>query len=112
MKKRRKIKEKKGITLIALIITIIVLLILAGISINLIMGDNSIIKKSKTAGMKTDRAEIIEESKTEIAGYQTENLDNRISKSQLKEILDKYFKEVPEIAEWNEDLEEIKLNTK
>ncbi len=98
--------------MIALIITIIVLLILAGISINLIMGDNSVIKKSKTAGMKTDRAEIIEESKTEIAGYQTENLDNRISKSQLKEVLDKYFKEVPDIVEWNEDLKEMKLNTK
>ena len=92
-------KNKRGITLIALIITIIVLLILAGITINLLMGDNSVIKKSKTAGMKTDSSEIIEESKTEIAGYQTENLDNRISKSQLKEILDKYFKEVPEIAE-------------
>ncbi len=112
MQKIRKLKEKKGITLIALIITIIVLLILAGISINLIMGDNSVIKKSKTAGMKTDRAEIIEESKTEIAGYQTENLDNRISKSQLKEVLDKYFKEVPDIVEWNEDLKEMKLNTK
>ena len=32
------------------------------------MGDNSVIKKSKTASMKTDRSEIIEESKTEIAG--------------------------------------------
>ena len=76
------------------------------------MGDNSVIKKSKTASMKTDRAEIIEESKTEIAGYQTENLDNRISKSQLKEVLDKYFKEVPDIVEWNEDLKGMKLNTK
>ena len=33
-------KEKKGITLIALIITIIVLLILAGVSISLVVGEN------------------------------------------------------------------------
>ena len=76
------------------------------------MGDNSVIKKSKTAGMKTDRSEIIEQSKTEIAGYQTENLDNKISKSQLKEILDVYFKDVPKTSNWNKDLSEIKLNTK
>ena len=38
------IKNIKGITLIALIVTIIVILIIAGISINMIFGDNSILK--------------------------------------------------------------------
>jgi len=37
----------KGITLIALVITIIVLLILAGVSIATLMGDNRVINKSK-----------------------------------------------------------------
>ena len=42
-------KGNKGITLIALVITIIVLLILAGISISMLTGDNSILKNaSKT----------------------------------------------------------------
>ena len=36
----RKIKQEKGITLIALVITVIVLLILAGISIAMLTGDN------------------------------------------------------------------------
>ena len=40
-------KNQKGITLIALVITIIVLIILVGISINLLFGDNGIIKKHK-----------------------------------------------------------------
>ncbi len=40
-------KNNKGITLIALAVTIIVILILAGISINLIFGENSIIKQAK-----------------------------------------------------------------
>jgi len=40
-------KGNKGITLIALVITIIVLLILAGVSIATLMGDNRVINKSK-----------------------------------------------------------------
>jgi len=42
-----KVKGNKGITLIALVITIIVLLILAGVSIATLMGDNRVINKSK-----------------------------------------------------------------
>ena len=42
-----KTKEIKGITLITLAVTIVVLLILAGISINTVIGDNGIIKKHK-----------------------------------------------------------------
>ena len=37
-------RQEKGITLIALVITIIVLLILAGISIAILMGENGILK--------------------------------------------------------------------
>ena len=43
------IKEEKGITLVALVVTIVVLIILAGISINLAVEDNGIISKAKQA---------------------------------------------------------------
>ena len=43
----KKVKENKGITLVALIITIIILLILAGVTINLVIGENGLITKSK-----------------------------------------------------------------
>ena len=50
----RKYKQlNKGITLVALVVTIVVLLILAGISINLLLGENGIIKKAKEAREKT-----------------------------------------------------------
>lgn len=42
-------KKEKGITLVALIITIIVLIILAGVTISLVVDDNGIIQKSKNA---------------------------------------------------------------
>ena len=48
------LKRNKGITLIALVITIIVLLILAGISINMLMGQNGILNRATTAKTQTE----------------------------------------------------------
>lgn len=44
------LKEQKGITLVALVITIIVLLILAGITISLTLGEHGIIRRAQDAG--------------------------------------------------------------
>ena len=49
-------KKNKGITLVALVVTIVVLLILAGVSINLVLGDNGIIAKAKEAETKSAEA--------------------------------------------------------
>ena len=51
------LKNSKGITLIALVITIIVLLILAGVSIALVTGDNGLLKQATRAGAETQVAE-------------------------------------------------------
>ena len=46
----KKLKQANiGITLIALVVTIVILLILAGITINLVFSDNGIIKKAQIA---------------------------------------------------------------
>ena len=49
-------KEMKGITLVALVVTIVVLLVLAGVSINLVLGDNGIITRAKEAREKSAEA--------------------------------------------------------
>ncbi|MFR1646741.1 MAG: type II secretion system protein [Clostridia bacterium] len=49
-------KTEKGITLVALVVTIVVLLILAGVSINLVLGNNGIIAKAKEAETKSAEA--------------------------------------------------------
>jgi type II secretory pathway pseudopilin PulG len=49
-------KQKNGITLIALIITIIVLLILAGVTISSLFGDNGIINKALDSALQTEIA--------------------------------------------------------
>ena len=46
---KTKIKQEKGITLIALVVTIVVLLILAGVSVNALFGNSGIIEKAKEA---------------------------------------------------------------
>ena len=55
-RKMNKLKSKKGITLVALVVTTVVLLILAGASINLVLGDNGIIDKAKEAQRKSAEA--------------------------------------------------------
>ena len=59
-KQKYKIGNRGGITLIALVITIIVMLILAAISIAMLTGDNSILKRAVDAKERTEKAEIIE----------------------------------------------------
>ena len=49
-------KKNNGITLVALVVTIVVLLILAGVSINLVLGNNGIIAKAKDAETKSAEA--------------------------------------------------------
>ena len=55
--KSRPYSKQAGITLIALVITIVVLLILAGVSINALFSDNGIIERAKDAQNKVDEAE-------------------------------------------------------
>ena len=54
------INNKKGITLIALVVTVVVLIILAGVSINAVIGDDGIIKKAQNSANLTKEAEVKE----------------------------------------------------
>ena len=63
-----KLKYERGITLIALVITIIVLLILAGVTINTLMGEGGIVKQATDAKSTTEKAGLAEEVKTILLG--------------------------------------------
>ena len=84
----KKTKEK-GITLIAIVITIIVLLILAGVSINMIIGDNGILNQAKTATVKQRFAKYKEELELGMYGKITvagEPLKNYIQSMNTEDI--------------------------
>ena len=91
----RKTKEK-GITLIALMVTIIVIIILAGITISAIKGNSGIISKADESKSQTERTEVIEKAKMTISNEIVGNGGNELTRSELKETLEKYFIEVPE----------------
>ena len=67
--KQRK-KAERGITLIALVITIIVLLILAGVTIATLTGENGILTRASDAKEQTEIAEVKERVQTDILGEQ------------------------------------------
>ena len=52
----KKLREERAITLVALVVTIVVLLILVGVTINLVVGQNGIIARVKEAAQKTENA--------------------------------------------------------
>ena len=89
-------RKEKGLTLIALIVTIIVMIILAGIAISAITGKSEITNQARESKNKSERQEIIESAKSQISDTLVENVGTDITRSQLKEILDKYFENVPD----------------
>ena len=71
--KEKMLKNKSGITLIALVVTIVVLLILAGVSISMLAGENGIIKRAQEAKEKSEIAEEKELVELSAAGAKGEN---------------------------------------
>ncbi len=91
MKKEENRKKKdfaKGITLIALVITIIVLLILAGVTIATLVGENGILSKATEASNKTEEKNAEEEVKIAVMGSIGTNgeLENDVLKDNLNKI--------------------------
>ncbi len=102
----------KGITLIALVLTIIILMILAGISINLVLGDNGIITKAKVAKAEMEQAKQNEEiGLNETAKYIEEmgaSGSTTNPPTEIKEITEvkggDYFEKTTTIKDNNENL--------
>lgn len=69
MRKLQEKKHEKGITLVALVVTIVVLLILAGVSISLVVGDNGIITKAREAETKTKEGQAKDEMSLVVVEY-------------------------------------------
>ena len=85
--------KEKGITLIALVITIIVLLILAGVTIATLMGDNGILTKATESKNKTEEGEEEEKVKLSVAGALAKDNGGEIKEGYLDEELASQFGE-------------------
>ena len=85
-------KEERGITLIALVVTIIVLIVLAGIAISMTVGDNGIFAKAKEAKRLQITTEAKEKIGTEILAAQVEAIERNeeLEQAQVEDIISKY----------------------
>ena len=86
---KQRLRKNKGITLIALVITIIVLLILAGVSIAMLTGENGILNQAQNAKKQTDIASEKEAvSLAYTTAYAKNNGEGKVTYSQMQDALD------------------------
>lgn len=74
-------KKQNGITLVALVITIIVLLILAGVTISMVVGQNGVLSQAKSAATNTKDAEAKEALELALSGAQGDYVGTDMSDS-------------------------------
>ena len=91
MKKEIKNKQEKGITLIALVVTIVVLLILAGVSLNLVIGNDGIMKRAKEAKNRYAEAQTNEEKQLNELANGIDEMETEIKKVDGVPIPDRYY---------------------
>ena len=84
------IKQAKGITLISLVITIIILLILAGVTLSLTLGDNGIITQAQKAKEAQEIAAIKEDFQLAILDKELEKGGTGLTQEELEEIAGNY----------------------
>ena len=90
------LEERKGITLIALVITIIVLLILAGVSIAMLTGDNGILTQANNAKIEQSHAAVKEGISLAYSEYQIEQKTAKVASTETISIPAKEEKSLAE----------------
>ena len=94
MKTKLKIKQEKGITLIALVVTIVVLLILAGVSISLVLNNNGVISKAKDAKNSTEKGQAQDEVNLAINYLQIEDATSTLTREDKRKILEDELRKI------------------
>lgn len=96
-------RKNSGITLVALVVTIIVLLILAGVSLSLVLGENGIIGKAEIAFDENQKATDIEKIRHAQAEFSIDNLSGDIDLAEFIDYLDSVGIIDKEDAEFEDD---------
>lgn len=101
-------KRQTGITLIALVVTIIVLIILAGVTIILVVGNNGIFSKANEAKMKMEIADAKEKAQLDILAWKSE----RIANHESTELTDEIIKSILTGKEYVGTVKDVSFTTK
>lgn len=79
-------KKERGITLVALVVTIVVLLILAGVSISMVLGNNGLVTKAKETQAAQDKAYAEDTIESALKSVQIEVLSNSLPEGKTANI--------------------------
>ena len=91
MKIQKRLENQTGVTLVALVITIIILIILAGLSINMVIGEKGIITQAQKAKENTELAKIEEEEAlNSIYGALNIDLNNYVRPEEMETLRQEY----------------------
>ena len=88
---KRKLESNRGITIISLVVTIIVLIILASVTISVMIGKNSVLDVTKTEKYNTQRSMLVETLRMELLDRQKEELEP-LKDNEISEVLEKHGK--------------------
>ena len=83
----KKIQKKKGVTLLALTITIIIMLLLAGVVMQMALGDNGLFVRATKSKSEQAKAELYENAKLEYLGLKTKAIEQGQPDPQISEVL-------------------------
>ena len=83
----KKIQKKKGVTLVALAITIIIMLLLAGVVMQMALGDNGLFVRATKSKSEQEKAELYENAKLEYLGLKTKAIEQGQPDPQISEVL-------------------------
>ncbi|MBR3134239.1 MAG: hypothetical protein IKG56_02115 [Clostridia bacterium] len=103
MKNKRSNVKEEGITLVALVVTIIVLLILAGVTINLALGENGLIEKTKNVTATYKEAE---ENDLNMLDLLDKTIEENEGLSDLEKLRQYFIGKSHEIAKTNQTVDE------
>lgn len=84
-------KKQNGITLIALVATIVLLLVIAGVSLITLFGEDGVITKSRQADLKNDHGIVADALKVEILQFNTIKVADNLSKMPIEYLEEKNY---------------------
>ena len=93
---KKKLKKNNGLTLVALIITVIVMLIIAGITVTALTGDNGIINSAENADSEKNRSEEKETVEWAAAQSVADSDIGQVTSGNLEHYMDSYIGEDPD----------------
>lgn len=100
-------KNAKGITLVAMVITIIVMLILAGVSISMVVGENGVLTRASNSAVKTNLASVAEDFNVAVSDVEMQYQSAWAVKSSVASKKGKYFT----VERLNDSLSQSKIST-